>query len=308
VETQRPLKIKVIACEVLARQVYQQAARSPHVIDVDLLEKGLHDDAAVLRGELQRRIDAVPNPPYDAVVLVYGLCNRATEGLVARNAPLVMARAHDCITLYLGSREEYAAQFDQYPGTYYYSAEYMERGKDGRPAGAGAADAGGAAQDEGMAFNSRLPAQFEELVRKYGEDNARYLMEMYGSWHQHYSRAAFISLPCARCDVGPICAHAQPFRQRAQNMASRHNWQFVELQGDLGLLDRLLGGGWSLAGPATPDQDDLLVIPPGMAIVASFDERVVIAAAPQAEPGEAPTLVASGGAIGAVPAGGSGNA
>ena len=280
----RPLRIKTIACEVLARQVYLEAARSPHVIDVDLLEKGLHDNAAVLRRELQRRIDAVLVPPYDAIVLVYGLCNRATEGLVAREVPLVMARAHDCITLYLGSRQQYAAQFDQHPGTYYYSAEYVERGKNGRPAGADGGDgANGASQDDGMAYNSRLPAQFEELVRKYGEENARYLMEVYGSWHQHYTRAAYISLPCARCESSTACGHSQPYRQRAQNMAAKHGWQFAELEGDLRLLDRLLNGDWSLTAPATLDQDDLLVVPPGMAIVASFDDRVVIAAAPKEE-------------------------
>lgn len=273
----RPLRIKTIACEVLARHVYLAAARSPHVTDVELLAKGLHDNADTLRGELQRRIDSVSNPPYDAVVLVYGLCNRATEGLVARSVPLVMARAHDCITLYLGSRERYNAQFEQHPGTFYYSAEYLERGKDGRPALAEGSDG----RDDGMAFNSRPPAQFEELVRRYGEENARYLMEVYGSWHQHYTRAAYIALPCARCEIGSVCDHSAPYRRRAQEMAADHGWQYTELKGSTALLDRLLDGDWALAAPQEPtaDQADVLVVPPGMSILASFDDRVVIAAA-----------------------------
>ncbi|HET7768496.1 MAG TPA: DUF1638 domain-containing protein [Chloroflexota bacterium] len=271
-----PLRLKVIACEVLARQVYQRAAISPHVLDVELLEKRLHEDAASLRAELQRRIDATPIPPYDAIVLVYGLCNRATEGLVARAAPLAIARAHDCITLYLGSRERYAAQFQDHPGTYYYSAEYLERGKDGRPVGVDTQPAA----DEGMAFGSRMPAKYEELVRKYGEDNARYLAEVYGSWHQHYDRAAFIRLPCARCPVSETedaCAHATPFRERAVSMAARHGWEFAELPGSLGLLHQLLDGEWT---PDSPERDDVLVVPPGLAIQATFDERVVTAAPP----------------------------
>ncbi len=271
----RSLRLKVIGCEVLARQIYQRAATSAHVIDVELLEKRLHEEASVLRTELQRRIDAVESPPYDAIVLVYGLCNRATEGLVARTAPLVIARAHDCITLYLGSRERYAAEFDEHPGTYYYSADYLERGKDGRPA-----QDGDAAADEGMAFNSRIPARYEDLVRRYGEDNARYLAGVYGSWHEHYSRAAYIHLPCTRCEVAGSsdaagCAHAAPFRERAVSMAAKHGWEYTQLEGDLGLIDKLLDGDWFSNGAPT---SAILVVPTGAAIFASFDERVIIAA------------------------------
>ena len=35
--------------------------------------------------------------------------------LIARHTPIVMPRAHDCITLYLGSRERYQAQFERHP-------------------------------------------------------------------------------------------------------------------------------------------------------------------------------------------------
>ncbi|HEU5318401.1 MAG TPA: DUF1638 domain-containing protein [Chloroflexota bacterium] len=266
----RPLRLKVLACEVLARHVYQRAATSPNAIDVELLEKSLHEDAAALRAELQRRIDATPAPPYDAIVLVYGLCNRATEGLVARSAPLVMARAHDCITLYLGSRERYEAEFETHPGTYYFSADYLERGKNGSLGG-------GEQDDSGMAFSARLPTEYEALARRYGEDNARYLAEVYGAWQRHYDRAAFIDLPCSRCPTESPggCEHAAPYRRRAARMAEKNGWQYVHLEGDLGLVDRLLDGAWSSPGVSSPD---ILVIPPGMAIFASFDERVMVAA------------------------------
>lgn len=269
----KPLRLKVIACEVLARHVYQRAAISRHALDVELLEKRLHEDAASLRAELQRRIDATATPPYDAVVLVYGLCNRATEGLVARAAPLVIARAHDCITLYLGSRSRYTDQFESHPGTYYFSADYLERGKNGRLGGA-------EQEDDGMAFNTRAATSYDDLVRRYGEDNARYLSEVYGSWHQHYDRAAFINLPCTRCPGAvdtSACPHAAPFRQRAVSMASKHAWQYTELQGELGLVHRLLDGDWFSNGSPV---SDVLVVPPGSAIFASFDGRVIIAAPP----------------------------
>jgi len=37
------MRYLLIACEVLAREVYLCAAHSPHVVDIQLLEKGLHD-------------------------------------------------------------------------------------------------------------------------------------------------------------------------------------------------------------------------------------------------------------------------
>jgi hypothetical protein len=273
-------RLKVLACEVLARQVYNAAARSPHTVDVDLLEKGLHDNADTLRAELQRRIDAVPAERYDAIALVYGLCNRATEGLVARAIPLVLARAHDCITLYLGSRTRYAEQFDAHPGTYYYSAEWLERSPGSGAAGAPDptdGNAGGSnGADQGMAYGSRLPSNYEALVRQYGEDNARYLLEVYGSWRQHYSRAAYIALPCQRCELATDCAHEAPYRQRAATTATRNGWQFVELAGDPALVSRLIDGNWGTA----ESNGDILVVPPGETIVATFDERVITASSP----------------------------
>src|SRR5437762_12941192 len=98
------MRIKAITCEVFARAVYLNAALSYNIIDVELVDKGLHDVARTLREELQCRVDATPEERYQAIVLVYGLCNRALEGVQARTIPLVLPRAHDCITLYLGSR------------------------------------------------------------------------------------------------------------------------------------------------------------------------------------------------------------
>ena len=65
------MRIKAITCEVLARAVYLNAALSPHVIDVVLLEQALHDLRPAARvNRLQSRIDDATAPAYQAVVLV----------------------------------------------------------------------------------------------------------------------------------------------------------------------------------------------------------------------------------------------
>jgi hypothetical protein len=49
--------------------VYAAAARSRHVVDIELLPIGLHTDAADLRSTIQGRVDTIDIERYDAVVL-----------------------------------------------------------------------------------------------------------------------------------------------------------------------------------------------------------------------------------------------
>src|SRR5512145_92654 len=110
-KNQRPMKMKALTCDALARPVYWAAAHSPHTVDVELLRFGLHTRPNELHNRLQAHIDAAPHG-YDAVILAYGLCGKATAGLKARHTPLVITRAHDCITLFLGSRTRYTDEFE----------------------------------------------------------------------------------------------------------------------------------------------------------------------------------------------------
>ena len=79
------MRIRAITCEVLARTVYPRPRSAPHVVDVELLEQALHYDRPASRlGRLQSQIDATSATKYQAVVLVYGLCNLALGGLAGQ--------------------------------------------------------------------------------------------------------------------------------------------------------------------------------------------------------------------------------
>jgi hypothetical protein len=242
------MRIKAITCEVLARATYLNAALAPHVVDVELLEQSLHDSRPAPRmARLQSCIDAVSSTAYQAVVLVYGLCNLTLEGLQARDLPLVVPRAHDCITLYLGSRKRYDAEFAAVPGTYYYSDDYLER--------LTASDSKGKRLTMGV--STPIEDDYEFLVEKYGEDNAQYLMEVLGDWHKHYQRAAYIETGFGK---------SGPYLDSARQDAAKYGWRFEHLKGDLTLIRKLLAGDWD---------DEFLVVQPGQRIVASHDERIV---------------------------------
>ena len=243
------MRLAALTCEVLARPVYLCAARSPHVVDVRLNRRGLHDDPPNLRTILQDEIDAT-GAPYDAVALAYGLCGGATAGLRAGSIPLVIPRAHDCITLFLGDRARYQAEFAANPGTYWYVQDYLERTDEGSPFGGV-----GAVSDEAARTT------YEEYVAKYGEDNAAYLMEVLGEWRSHYDRAAFVDMGVA---APLLAAEAEA---HARDDAARRGWRFDRMAGKLLLVKRLLDGAW--------DPADYLVLQPGERLAMSYAEDVI---------------------------------
>jgi hypothetical protein len=240
------MRLLALTCEVLARSVYLCAARSPNVVDVRLNQRGLHDDPPNLRTILQAELDEAGDP-YDAVILAYGLCGGAAAGLRPGRIPLVVPRAHDCITLFLGDRDRYLAEFTAHPGTYWYIQDYLERTDDGSAfAGVGAVS------------DAEARAMHAGYVARYGADNADYLMEALGAWRSHYDRAAFI-------DMG--VADAAGTEVRARDEADRRGWSFDRLAGQLLLVRRLVDGDW--------DDADFLVLQPGERLAMSYDDAVV---------------------------------
>jgi hypothetical protein len=212
---------------------------------VELFRHGLHNDPADLRSRLQTRIDSASSEAYDAILLGYGLCGLSIAGLRARTVPLVIPRAHDCITLFLGGRDRYDQQFRDKPGTYWYAQDYMERA-DG--SGGGLALGASGADDE---------KTYAEYVRKYGVDNADYLMQVMGAWQQHYQRAAYVDM-----GVGDGSAT----ETEAKATAERRGWSYDRLAGDMVLVRGLLNGDWG---------EDFLVVEPGNVVTTSYDRAVI---------------------------------
>ena len=259
------MRLHAIACDVMARPVYLCAARSPHVVDVTLFRRGLHEDTRDMRARLQAAIDAAP-AEIDAVVLGYGLCGGATAGIEARSVPVVLPRAHDCITLFLGARDRYAAETANGEATYWYVADQLERNDGSRPGPAGTGVGGDT--------DEALDAVRAEYVARYGEDNADYLMEVMGAWRAHYRRGAFIEMGVGD-ETGPATL--------AREQAERRGWRFETVEGSLVLLRRLLDGDWN---------GDVLVLQPGQRLAMSYDDGVVkavpAAGSPASEPSRPP--------------------
>lgn len=254
-------KLKFIGCEILYREACYLAATSPVQADVEFLRKGLHDlPTGDMMARIQKAIDAVdPTEGYDAVVLGYARCSDGLVGVRARSLPLVIPRAHDCITFFFGSRQAYRAYFDAHPGTYYLTTGWSERNLNATSGNCDGLSAYGrpAYGLEGIMGKLGMTETYGEMVEKYGQESADYLRATLGDWMKNYDR--FVYLRMGLCEEEAHLA-------RARRDAAERGFSLEVLQGDLSLLSKLFRGPWD---------EDFVVVPPGGRIVARNDELIL---------------------------------
>lgn len=237
------MRLKLISCEVFFREMCDACAHAPHPVDVEFLPKGLHDvGGRPMAAKIQEAVDCTPRGVYDAILLGFGLCGNALDGLTARHTRLVAPRAHDCIALLLGSRQRYEAFFKANPGTYYRSTGWLERGKDVPQL-----------NHDALGVDQSLA----DLTRRYGEDNGRYLYDALTRHCASYNQLVFI-------ETG-LEPDANLLAEAAAEAAEK-GWRFERLPADLGWLRRMVDGVWA--------ESEFVIVMPGQRMVASYDTAV----------------------------------
>ena len=246
------MNLKLIACEVFYREVCLCIAQSPHVIDVEFTEKGAHDQSDKLRSILQRKVDEASSGQkrYDAILLCFGICGNSTVGIQARDIPIVIPRAHDCCTIFLGSKQAFKEHFGNNPSQPFSSAGYMERGEN-------------YLHESEMGQSIGMYKTYEEYVELYGEDNAKFLMETFKGSLEKTSdnKLYYIEIP--------ETAHLG-FAEKCRDLAARDGKEFVALEGSMRLIRKMLDGKW--------DGEDFLIVKPDQSIAGVYDLDEVVRA------------------------------
>ena len=219
--TKRP--IVVLACKVF-QDMFERFVKPGTIRKYIYLDYGLHNYPRKLNQAVQDALDALPQP--SLVVLGYGLCGNGLNGIRAGKHTLLIARADDCIAIFLGSYERYLGEFKSESGTYYLTKGWLESG-------------------------SNPLQEYNGYVQKYGSRKADWVID---SLYHNYKRVALVAHSQEDLDT---------YRARAQEVAKfceRWGMHYQELLGSSEFFEHLIHAA---SFPEQADENFILVSPGG---------------------------------------------
>jgi hypothetical protein len=235
-----PPRFGLLACKVFEREIALLAAGARHIVETRWFEMGLHDRPDEMRAILQEGLDRMDaRDDIEVVALAYGLCGLGTAGLRPQRHRLIIPRAHDCITVFMGAKERYAAHQRACPSCYYYTPGWNRNRRVPGP--------------------EKLAALRVELLERFDPEDVDYLIDTEREQWALHDTVVYL-------DLGTDDAESEA--EYAQRCAQWLGWKFQRMGGDPGLLRDLLWGRWG-------DADRFQVIEPGEALGHSPDEKVM---------------------------------
>jgi hypothetical protein len=202
IKVQTSSRVKLIMCEVILDEVKDKLPPGWEIVD---FEKRLHEHSDKLREKLQKEIDH--SDGFDIIFLGYGLCGKSTEGLKSKESILVIPRCDDCISIFLGSVQEYKNQFKKEPGTYYLTRGYIGEADD-------------------------IVASGSEVRDKYDEETWKWIIK---EMLKNYKRLVYINTG----NYDP-----SEWREFAKKEAEKLGLRFEELNGSGDFFNKIISGTW----------------------------------------------------------------
>lgn len=124
----RALRIGVIACNIMRRELDNILSSTPGIEKVIYLEEARHINPARLRETVIERIESIKGE-VDAVFLGYGRCN-SLDGIAEMfDIPVILPDADDCIAILL-TPERYREELEKEAGTWFMTPGWAEAGVD----------------------------------------------------------------------------------------------------------------------------------------------------------------------------------
>ncbi len=194
----------MIACDTLRTEIEHVMSERGIERRVVWIEHLLHNVPTKLTAALQEALDGIDDA--DRVLLGYGNCGNAIQGLKNGDFELIVPRLDDCVSLVLGSqryREHYSRE---------HHAFYLT---------------------DGWISGSRtIEAEYNDMVEDYGEEEADELMNM---MYAHYNTMAYL-------DTGLY--DVEELMQRTRHLCEVIETEQVVEPATLAYVERLVCGPW----------------------------------------------------------------
>jgi hypothetical protein len=239
------MRIHIIGCRVLTRELSALIYQSSNIIDVTWIPQGMQDTPVLLHKriescleQLYQDLEKTPNMTTpDYIVLGYGLCSKATEGIRAKKIPIVIPATEDCIGIFLGSQERYLDCFRKYPGTFWANSRWAEELPEFQP-------------DYEEKLHQKYMEQYDD------EDTADYLVEMAREGLKNYHMLGYI---------GTDTFDDSSQKALSKGYADRYQLSFREFSGDRTILQKIADGKF--------DPETFCILNPGEESVLQTDQE-----------------------------------
>lgn len=198
------MRVGLIACAMLQCELEPILQELGYSYQPYWLERGLHDSPQRLREAVQAAVDQL-SCNSDVILLAYGLCGGAMDGLRCSSAKLVLPLYHDCIQLLLAGAEPGVSKRAD---SLYFTNAWME--------------------DDAFIVHS-----FQRALKKYGESKAT---KLFKKMLQGY-RAIYI-VDTGHYDIKAARRTLFPFSQK-------FGLEIQVIQGSNRILRQLLTGPWN---------------------------------------------------------------
>jgi hypothetical protein len=244
------MKLKFICCEVFFRMACLAVSTSKNTVDFEFTPIKADTVSAELRAMIQSIIDKTEEEDEaEAIILGYGLCGNGTEGLRANKLKMIIPRAHDCCTIFMGSVEKFLEHFESRMGVEWSSHGYLERGSK-------------YLGDTELGKRMGYDKEYVDLVENYGEENAKMIWETLHPSDPNQNKVYIRVEPFDELDF--FEKFMEEVREEAAETGIERDVDILE--GSMRLIRKLVDGDWD---------DEFLVVAPGTEIEPSYDLRKV---------------------------------
>ncbi|SHK22687.1 Protein of unknown function [Desulfatibacillum alkenivorans DSM 16219] len=196
--------VKLISCRALAHIIEPMVDPGMERVILDI---GLHLNPDKLRERVIEEIARMEEDG-DDIILGYGLCGRALEGVYASKARLILPRVDDCVGALLGSQKRHKKVMSENPGCFFLEPAWIGSEVD-------------------------IFEQCQKGLERIPEERRPQIIELA---LKHYSKLGLLDHGWEDTDRAVI---------QCRELAEKHQLEFIRFPSDLTLVQDLTSGLWT---------------------------------------------------------------